>query len=173
MKKSGVLLVALLSVFNVNAADDSEVSIDTNKIYFGGGLGLNSASGVDSGMGFQFFGGYELPVKMGKGALSVEAGYMDTGDMTASTTFNDGFGNVRTFSVDASASGLWGNAVYELPLQNKLSVLGRAGLDLGDDDGLMFGAGVAYKLNQKMGLRGEYVIRDHINSMQVNFVMKL
>ena len=172
MKKSGVLLVALLSVFNVNAAEDSKVSIDTKNIYVGGGLGLNSMSGFDSGMGFQFFAGYELPVKMGKGTLSAEVGYMDTGSMEASVSIPSLFGTT-VYTVDASASGLWGNAVYELPLQDKLSLLGRAGLDLGDDDGFMFGAGIGYHLNEKMDLRGEYVIRDNINSMQLNFVMKL
>ena len=169
MKKSGVVLIALLSAFNVNAADGSKVSVDTKNIYFGGGLGLNSMSGFDSGMGFQFFGGYEFPVKMGKGSLSVEVGYMDTGDME--TTVNIPF--VGSYTVDASASGLWTNAVFSLPLQDKLNLVARAGLDFGDDDGFMIGAGIGFELNAKMELRGEYVIRDNINSIQANFVVKM
>ncbi|MDH5711993.1 MAG: porin family protein, partial [Gammaproteobacteria bacterium] len=122
-----------------------------------------------SAIGFQIFGGYDLPVKMGNGTLSVEAGYMDTGDMDGNVTLPF-FGSVPA---TASASGLWGNAVYTLPLQDKLDLLLRAGLDIGDDDGVMFGAGLGFDLNAKMQLRGEYVIRDTIDSLQLNFVMRM
>lgn len=164
MKKLGFIFIAMLVASYSHAA-----GFDPKKAYYGGGLGSNSASGVSSGTGFQFFGGYDLPVKVGKGKLSVEAGYMDTGDMEYSQTIPF----IGTITVDASASGLWGNAVYTHPIQKNLNFVGRAGLDIGDDDGVMFGAGVGYKLNPKMSLRGEYVLRDNIDSFQVNFVMRM
>lgn len=138
-----------------------------DKIYFGAGLGFNSLSGIDlsDGMGYQFFAGYDLPVKMGKGKLSIEAGYMDTGNME--------FANFFGIPIEAKAKGLWGTAVYSLPLQKSLSLIARAGLDIGDDDGLIIGAGLGFKLSPKMELRGEYVIRDNVDSLQVNFVMRM
>ena len=146
-------------------------AVNSDKLYVGGGLGFNSLSAIDfsDGLGYQLFGGYTLPVKMGKGKLSLEVGYMDSGDMEvgAIPTF---FGPVV---IEDKAAGLWGNAVYSLPLQDKLNLLARLGLDIGDDDGLMFGAGVGFKLSSKMEVRGEYVIRDTIDSLQVNFVMKM
>jgi len=54
-----------------------------------------------------------------------------------------------------------------------LNVVARAGLDIGDDDGFMFGAGLGFNLNPKMELRGEYVMRDTVDSLQVNFVMRM
>ena len=46
-------------------------------------------------------------------------------------------------------------------------------LDFGDADGLMFGIGAGWKLNRQWKLRGEYVIRDDLNSLQVNFLYHL
>lgn len=162
MKKLSFIFIAMLVAGYGHAAGN-------DKIYIGGGLGSNSLPGSSNGMGFQFFGGYDLPVKMGKGKLSVEAGYMDTGDMDHSQTIPF----LGTVTVSAKATGLWGNAVYSLPLQDKLNLVARAGLDIGDDDGLMLGAGLGFNLNPKMELRGEYVMRDNVDSLQLNFVMKL
>lgn len=160
MKKLSFVFVAML------ATGYSHAALDMSKVYFGGGLSSNSVPGASNGTGFQFFGGYDLPVKLGKGQLSVEAGYMDTGDMkTPASLFFPG--------QDQSASGLWATAVYSLPLQKNLNLVARSGLDIGDDDGLMFGAGVGYMLNPKMEIRGEYVMRHTVDSLQVNFVMKM
>lgn len=168
IKKSGFILVALLQAFNVSAADDSKSAIDSKKIYFGGGLGLNSLSGIDinDGLGLQFFAGYQLPVEMTVASLSLEVGYMDSGNMDAKRNI---FG---TFSGEAKANGLWANAVFDFPLKDKLSVLARAGLDLGDDDGLMLGGGLGFQLSEKMDVRAEYVIRDHVDSLQFNLVIR-
>jgi opacity protein-like surface antigen len=160
MKKMSIVFIAMLYAFNTNAADGSKSTIDAKKIYFGGGLGLNSLSGIDlsDAIGFQVFAGYELPVEVGDGTLSVEVGYMDSGNF-------DGPGKGK-------AKGVWANAVVSLPLQNKLSVIGRAGLDLGDDDGLMLGGGLGFQANEKMEIRAEYVIRDNVDSLQLNLVIR-
>ena len=170
MKKLGVILFTFLF------AGYSHAALEANKIYFGGGLGMNSLSGIDfsDGLGFQIFAGYDLPVKMGQGTLSVEAGYMDTGDMTLGVTTvpTPAFPFFAVVPYEDNLTGVWANAVYSLPLQNKLSLLGRAGLDFGDDDGLMLGAGVGLQLDSKMEIRAEYVIRDTIDSLQVNLVIR-
>ncbi len=74
---------------------------------------------------------------------------------------------------DEKAKGIWSTAVISVPLKGRLSVLGRAGLDFGDDDGFMFGGGLGYQANEKMEIRGEYVVRDNIDSLQVNVVIRL
>lgn len=160
VKKTGIVLLTVLCVCSVYAADGSKSTIDAKKIYFGGGLGLNSLSGIDlsDGIGFQVFAGYELPVEVGDGTLSVEVGYMDSGNF-------DGPGKRK-------AKGVWANAVVSLPLQNKLRVIGRAGLDLGDDDGLMLGGGIGLQMDNKMEIRAEYVIRDNVDSLQMNLVIR-
>ena len=158
MKKLSVIFIALLVTGYSYAAGNS-------KLYLGGGLGLNSVGSLafSDGLGYQVFAGFDLPVKMGKGKLSIEAGYMDSGDID----FGPFFVNKVRYK------GLWGNAVFSLPLQKKLNLIARAGLDIGDDDGLMIGAGLGFTINNKMEIRGEYVMRDIVDSLQVNFVMRM
>ncbi len=144
----------------------SAESLDTRKIYFGAGFGYNDINDRfydDNAVGFQVFAGMPLPVKTENVKLSVELGYMDSGNFDRSSPF----------SSTAKANGLWGTAVAELPLNNNnVSLLGRLGLDIGDDDGIMIGAGVGFAMSQSMDLRLEYVIRDHIDSLQVNLVIR-
>lgn len=164
MKKLIFILIAMC------IAGYSHAEVDSKKLYFGGGLSLNSLSGIDfsDGVGLQFFAGYELPVKITDGTLSVEAGYMDSGNMDGVN--NPVFGTSRG---ETEAKGLWVNAVVDFPLKDKLSFIGRAGLDLGDDDGIMLGGGVGYQLDEKMQVRAEYVIRDHVDSLQANLVIRI
>ncbi|RFA31099.1 hypothetical protein CAI21_00030 [Alkalilimnicola ehrlichii] len=133
---------------------------DPSNAYIGGGISHNSASNLDDGTGFQFLGGYKLDmVDLHPVELAVEVGYMDTGNMSPS-------------GVPGSTSfkGLWTTAVFTYGLTPELDLIGRAGLDLGDDDGLMVGAGLGYAINRELELRGEYVIRDNINSLQANLI---
>jgi hypothetical protein len=155
------LLGLLLVATQANASD-----FDSSKIYFGAGVGFNSIdnnyydnnnfnnNNDSDAVGFQIFAGLPLAVDMGSAALAVEVGYMDTGN------FDNG----------GSANGLWSTAVASLPLNNSIKLLGRLGYDFGDDDGVMAGAGVGFSLATKMDMRIEYVIRDHIDSIQANLV---
>lgn len=126
---------------------------DRNNLYIGGGISLNSASGVDDEMGLQVFVGYELdmadldPIK-----LAVEVGYMDIDDY--------------------NVSGLWVTGVATYALDAQFRLLGRLGFDFGDDDGLMVGAGLGYAFNRQVEVRGEYVVRDNIDSLQANVVYR-
>jgi len=75
-------------------------------------------------------------------------------------------------SIKSSASGLWTTGGVSYAILPQLNLIGRIGLDLGDDDGLMVGAGVGYMFADAFELRGEYVVRDNIDSLQVNFVYR-
>ena len=165
LRKSGLLLFILLFTGYSHAADN---------IYFGAGLGLNSLRGINfgDGIGFQAFGGYVLPTKVGKGTLAAEVGYMDTGDMD--------WGLFAATPV--RIKGLWVNGVVSLPLKNNLNFIGRAGLNFGDadnnvwildDDGFMIGGGVGFKINNNSEIRAEYVIRPIVDSLQFNYVMRM
>jgi len=108
--------------------------------------------------GFQFFAGFNLrKVNLMEGVnTSVEAGYMDYG-----------------FDTGGNSGGLWATAVVDGTISGTFGWLGRVGFDFGDDDGLMFGAGLSLDLGTKTELRGEYVIRDNIDSLQLNLVYHL
>lgn len=104
-----------------------------------------------------------FPIKTDNVKLSVEVGYMDSGNFDRKQS---SFGNAS-----ARANGLWGTAVASVTLKNNLSGIGRFGLDIGDD-GIMIGAGFGLTMNEDMDLRFEYVIRDTIDSLQVNLVIR-
>lgn len=160
MNFKNIVLAATIAVASTSAV--AETNFDKKNAYVGGGLGMNSLSGFDDAMGFQFFGGYTIPketLDLGKVGLAAEVGYMTSGDFE--TTF---FGT----TVDTSADGLWASAVFDYGINEQFKAIGRAGLDFGDDDGLLIGGGVEYAFDKKIGIRGEYVMRDNVDSLQVN-----
>jgi hypothetical protein len=53
-----------------------------------------------------------------------------------------------------------------------VELIGRLGLDFGDDDGLMAGIGVGLLLTKNFKLRLEFVQRDKVDSVQFNFVFQ-
>jgi hypothetical protein len=157
MKK--ILFAAVLSAVSVNAL--------AGDLYGGGGFASNSLDGTsENATGFQLFVGYDLKtVKLGTARVAVEAGYMDSGDFD----FCPGF---AIPGCSASFDGLWGTGVVSLAVAKQVDFIGRIGLDIGDDDGIMFGVGLGFALDQKIQLRGEYVIRDNIDSLQANIAVR-
>lgn len=143
---------------------------DSRKVFFGGGLSSNEISGSGNGTGFQIFGGYAFGEMAKNLHLDAEVGYMDTGtmDVQACQTVG-GFG---TFCVTGAtkATGLWGNGVVRYVAAPNVELIGRAGLDIGDDDGFMFGVGAGFLFNRNAKLRFEVVERSHVSSLQLNFV---
>ena len=173
MKKLSILVISMLVTSHTYAG-----GIDVNKIYLGGGLSLNDYGFGDDATGYQIFVGMPIPVKIGKARLLGEVGYMNAGEVDVASTpaVIDPFtGNVifPAQTNTAEAKGLWANAVVELPVAQKVNLLGRIGLDFGDDDGLMIGGGVGIPVSNKMDIRFEYVIRDHVDSLQANLVVRL
>lgn len=168
MKKAIVAGALALVVGGVSIAHADQLQ----GVYAGGGLGYNSfGSGWDDAVGFQVFGGYqldELVGDMGDLSLAVEIGYMNSGDFEREYCLNGWMGYTECYSVEFDAKGIWSTAVVSYPVAQDVDLLGRLGLDFGDDDGLMFGAGVGYSVTNEIQLRGEYVIRDNIDSLQAN-----
>ena len=170
MNKKTMLLSVMLAATQANAA-----GLDAKQIYFGGGLGYNDIGFGDNAVGFQVFAGLPIPVNLGKMTLSAEVGYMDSGsfDQEVSPAINiPGFPTIPAQTVSDKAKGLWGTAVVDFAIQNQISVIGRLGLDIGDDDGIMIGAGLGFDVNKNIEIRAEYVIRDHIDSLQMNLVFR-
>lgn len=158
INKSIVLAGCLLAL--TAQAEGQGPLLQKSKMSIGAGLSSNSVdvSGYDdSETGFQFFGAYDLDrINLIEGAdSSVELGYMDYG-----------------FAAGDSG-GIWTTYVLDGAIRENLGWLVRLGLDLGDDSGLMFGAGVGFRLSTTTQLRLEYVIRDDIDSVQFNLIHHL
>ena len=139
------------------------------KYYIGGGLGLNSKDELDS-TGYQFIGGYCLGnnVHNIKIKTAFEFGYMTTGQF--SDVQSTGKKNKGEQEVNSSYQGLWVSGLMEHRLEKKLNAVGRIGLDLGDDDGVLMGAGVGYDVSKFSQFRAEYIVRNAVNSFQLNLV---
>ncbi len=136
-------------------AGESKPLLDRNRLSLGIGIADNSVRRADE-TGSQIFVAYDLnQVNVMEGVKSsVEFGLMDYG-----------------FSRDST--GIWGTFVIEGGIGEHIDWLARAGYDIGDDSGLMFGAGVGFALSGKKKLRIEYVVRDDIDSLQFNFLFHL
>jgi len=135
--------------------------------YAGGGIGFNSidVSGFDSAIGFQFFGGYDLDIVLGENVTTaVEVGYKMSGDFDYNSNFVNG---------SVSLDGLWFAGVARHPINDQVSLLGRLGLDLGDDDGLLFGFGGEYTVSDQVGVRAEYIIRSDTSALEFNLTYRL
>lgn len=151
------LLLALVAAASVAGAH-----AEGQGLYVGGGLGTSdwrsSVDGIDGnsrGVTGKVYGGYGLSPN-----FSVEAGVARLGSMSDAT------GRV-------GANAAYVDAVGALPLADKWSLLGRAGIahtqfngSNGNDSGagLKLGAGVQYDLTTKTALRAEYE-HYHVNGV--------
>jgi hypothetical protein len=145
---------------------DAAQGFDSKNAYVGAGLGYNSASGLDSAFGYQFFGGYSFGEVRSRLNLDAEVGYMDSGNMKLKSCAP------LVGCPEAKANGLWATGVARYTLSPSLELIGRAGFDFGDDDGFMFGIGLGFPMSKQLSLRGELVERDHIESLQFNAVFR-
>jgi len=134
--------------------------LDTSKLFFGAGVSSNDTSGSDNATGWQIFGGYGFGEVTRNVFIDAEIGYMDTGNMS------------RPGRGDVKANGLWANGVGRLLVTPSIELIGRLGMDFGDDDGLMAGIGVGFLLTRSVKLRLEFVQRDNVDSVQLNFVFQ-
>ena len=66
---------------------------------------------------------------------------------------------------DERKKGLWANGVLRYLVTPTVELIGRAGVDFGDDDGLMIGIGVGYIANTRVKVRFELVQRDDVTSV--------
>lgn len=164
MKK--ILAGAALAAFAVTAQAQG---VKPNDFYFGAGINSNELDGWgEDAVGYQFFGGVDL-LKSRQLTVGAEVGYWNSGEFEEEIPFFFG----GTQKVRTEADGLWANGVAKFSVAPTFDLLGRAGFDFGDDDGFMFGVGAGINLNRQMQIRGEYVVRDHIDSLQANFVYHL
>ena len=156
VKPLALIPVLLFScIFAPVFAEDGKPLLDRKLLSIGIGIADNSAGKADE-TGYQIFAAYDLSqVKLIEGVdSSVEFGLMDYG-----------------FSRDST--GIWGTFVIDGVISEQFGWLARAGYDIGDDQGLMFGAGVGYSVNERSQIRIEYVVRDDIDSLQLNFLYHL
>lgn len=151
------LIVSLLASATMTPllAAENKPMLDKNRLSVGVGISDNSVRKADE-TGFQVFIAYDLnQVNVMEGLKSsVEFGLMDYG-----------------FSRDST--GIWGTYVVEGAFSGQFGWLARAGFDIGDDSGLMVGAGLGYAIDEKKKLRLEYVVRDDVDSLQFNFLFHL
>lgn len=154
-----ILSLSLMSgaFFKPLSAAEEEPLLDRNLFSIGVGFSDNSMSSPsEDDTGFQFLGAYDLSeVNLMEGvASSIEFGFMD-------------------FGFPRDDTGIWASYLVDSTISGQFGWLAQVGFDIGDDSGLLFGAGVKYAIDEKMDLRGEYVIRDEVDSLQFNLLYHL
>lgn len=149
-----MVLLNLLLVDAVFAQQQTPI-LDRNKLSLGFGISDNSVRRTEK-TGIQVQVAYDLDqINVMQGVRSsVEFGVIDYGFRRDST-------------------GIWGTYVIEGGISDGVNWLARAGLDIGDDSGLMFGAGIGFDFQQANQFRIEYVVRDDVDSLQFNLLFGL
>lgn len=169
MKK---ILAVIGTVLSLASASVVAQGVQQNEFYVGGGFSNNDVSSWDDATGYQVFVGYSLDRWLNFGledlSFAAELGYMDSGDFERRVCFL----NFGCFKDETSASGVWTSAVASYSLSPEFKLIGRIGVDFGDDDGALLGIGAGYQFNNAFELRGEYVVRDEIDSLQLNLVYR-
>jgi len=155
-----VMALALVAMMFSSAAAGQ--GFDLRRVFFGGGVSQNRVSGLDTGTGFQAFGGYNFPAIARNFYVDAEAGYMDTGKLKATGCAGP--------LCNAKVNGPWTTGVARYLVAPNVELIGRAGYDFGDDDGFMFGVGAGYIVSKNLKLRLEFVARDNVDSLQFNVV---
>ena len=153
---STLLLITGL-FFNSAQAQENEPLLDRNLFSIGVGISNNEVDGdSDDETGFQFFAAYDLnKINLMEGVnSSLEFGYMD-------------------FGFRRDDTGIWGSYVIDSTIGESFGWLAQLGLDVGDDSGLLLGAGVKYAIDTSADIRLEYVVRDEVDSLQINFLYHL
>ncbi len=150
--------VLSFSLYSATAtADSHEPLLDKSLLSIGVGISSNSVSGpVKDESGYQVFMAYDLnQVNLISGVRSsLEFGIMDYG-----------------YSEDST--GIWGTYVIDGDINSRWQWLARIGFDIGDDNGIMTGVGLGFAISDGLDLRGEYVFRDDIDSLQLNLLFHL
>ena len=153
---AGLFLIASLMLVQPATAQNDPV-LDRNLFSIGFGISNNEVSNRrDDETGFQLIVGYDLTgVNLMEGVnSSAEFGFMD-------------------FGFPRDDTGIWGSFVVDGGLGESFGWLAQIGIDIGDDSGLLVGAGLKFMLNEQSDLRLEYVVRDDVDSLQLNFMHHL
>jgi len=147
------------------SAGRSSATIDDARItsgLLGQGLTTNSISDRDRDTGYKVFGGYQF-----NNNFALEGGYFDLGKFgyTANTT------PPGTLSGDVRLKGLNLDAVGTLPITEKLSVLGRVGVNYTEASDAFTGTGAVQvtnpnpsksEANYKLGLGLQYAFTENL-----------
>jgi len=118
------------------SAGQSKTNLDGNEIDTSlASIGLGSSTSVDdSDFGFKLYGGYQFNKN-----FALEAGYTDLGELKSHTVITSGSsgtldGKWKAYSIDISAVGI-------LPVNEKFSLFGRAGVSFWNLDFDLTGSG--------------------------------
>jgi hypothetical protein len=148
-----LLAAGLTCVSSVSQAREKPLT----GLYTGIGVHWNQLSGFDDAPGGQVFIGSHFKSLMTTYVQAdLELGYSYAGD----------FKHKIAHSTDTQ--GFWLSGLLRLPLTPTFEILGRLGVDFGDDDGLLAGVGIGANLNQQWQLRLETIKRRHTDSIQLN-----
>lgn len=173
-----ILAATVLAASTPLAFADTQSTENTNQgsttpagLYVGGGVSYNSIdldslfSGTDreTAPGFQLFAGVPVQSSIAGFKTFAEVGFFQTNE------FDFGSNNKER------VRGVWGAGVLQRDLNEidpNLYALARAGIEVGDDDGLFMGFGAGYRVSSKVDVRAEFLNKDLLTSYQLNALVR-
>jgi hypothetical protein len=167
------LITSLLTVVAYQALADGHATVTTpvpTGLYVGGGISYNNLDfgsiikGADSeaAMGLQLFAGLPIENAIDNIETFAEVGFFRTKNFNFSGT-------------KERVAGISGSIILQRNLNEidaNLYGLGRIGLEVGDDDGILMGVGAGYRITPKVDVRLELINKDLISSYQANALIR-
>jgi hypothetical protein len=159
MKKA--LITSLLTLVAYQALADGHATDTTplpTGLYVGGGISYNNldfgsiikGAGTETAMGLQLLAGLPIENAIDDIEIFAEVGFFHTKNFNFSGT-------------KKRVAGISGSILYGL---------GRIGLEVGDDDGILMGVGAGYRITPKVDVRLELINKDLISSYQANALIR-
>jgi hypothetical protein len=171
MKKA--LITSLLTLVAYQALADGHATDTTpvpTGLYVGGGISYNNldfgsiikGAGSETAMGLQLFAGLPIENAIDDIEIFAEVGFFHTKNFNFSGT-------------KKRVAGISGSIILQRNLNEidaNLYGLGRIGLEVGDDDGILMGVGAGYRITPKVDVRLELINKDLISSYQANALIR-
>ena len=163
-------LVAHQALANDQPPAEAETVQVASGLYVGAGLSHNDLDfgsiikGADNetAMGIQIFAGVPIANSIENIDTFAEVGFFRT------SNFN--FSGQKERVIGASGSVVLQRNLSEV--NPNLYALGRIGLEIGDDDGIIMGVGAGYRITPKVEVRAEFVNKDLVSSYQANALVR-
>jgi len=180
--KNTLLLAATMGGFLcAQTAMAEDFKFEPEKMYFSLGATVSKLDedGFSSASGYQISAGYDLPFKLADAVhTAVEVGYMNSGKFDAKPTLvgtsivtpeSEELDSFRVSGVASlSFADLTKMAGVSVSDPSSFELFARLGYDFGDDDGIIYGAGVEYEFSEAFSINGEIVVGSEVNTGILN-----
>ncbi|MBL1275018.1 MAG: outer membrane beta-barrel protein [Ectothiorhodospiraceae bacterium] len=177
MKNTLLLAATMSGILSAQTVMAEDFKFEPENLYFSLGATVSKLDedGFGSASGYQISAGYDLPYKFADAVhTAIEVGYMNSGTFDAKPTL---VGTSIVTPGSEELDSLWVSGVASISFSDltkmagvspsdpsSLELFARLGYDFGDDDGIIYGAGLEYEVTEQISVNGEIVVGSEVKT---------